>query len=135
MVDGASCAPVTDFVGYANRQIEADGTSNDFYGTCDGTCNDNTAPVSTVDITLSVDVSETSFTSMSMAGTVNGWNNTANFMDDSDGDGVYTITLSMELGNQEYKFSGTEIGPMQSNSTVLRLALCLPANLSTVFLP
>ena len=106
MVDGASCAPVTDFAGYANRQIEADGTSNDFYGTCDGTCNDNTAPVSTVDITFSVDVSETSFTSMSMAGTFNGWNNTANFMDDSDGDGVYTITLSMEPGNQEYKFLG-----------------------------
>ena len=37
MVDGATCAPVTDFSGYANRQIEANGTANDSYGTCDGT--------------------------------------------------------------------------------------------------
>ena len=40
MVDGASCAPITDFSGYANRQTEQLSTTNDFYGTCDGTCND-----------------------------------------------------------------------------------------------
>ena len=32
MVDGASCAPVTDYAGYANRQIEANSTANDSYG-------------------------------------------------------------------------------------------------------
>ena len=106
MVDGASCAPVTDFAGYANRQIEANGTANDFYGTCDGTCNDEIVAVTTVDVTFSVDVNGTGYTSVSMAGTFNGWNNAANFMDDSDGDGVYTITLAMEPGAQEYKFLG-----------------------------
>ena len=40
MVDGADCAPVTDFAGYANRQTEAGSTTSDYYGTCDGTCND-----------------------------------------------------------------------------------------------
>ena len=45
MVDGASCAPVTDFAGYANRQIPAGDTANDSYGTCDGTCNDAPAAV------------------------------------------------------------------------------------------
>ena len=38
MVDGADCAPVTDFVKYANRQTEAGSTTSDYYGTCDGTC-------------------------------------------------------------------------------------------------
>ena len=106
MVDGASCAPVTDFAGYANRQIEANSTANDSYGTCDGTCNDNVVAVTTVDVTFSVDVNGTGYTSVSWAGTANGWNNAANFMDDSDGDGIYTITLALEPGAQEYKFLG-----------------------------
>ncbi|MGB1363114.1 MAG: hypothetical protein ACPG56_00665 [Flavobacteriales bacterium] len=106
MVDGASCAPVTDFAGYANRQIDANSTANDSYGTCDGTCNDNVVAVTTVDVTFSVDVNGTGYTSVSWAGTANGWNNAANFMDDSDGDGIYTITLALEPGAQEYKFLG-----------------------------
>ena len=35
MNSGAACAPVTDYSGYANRQIPAGDTANDFYGTCD----------------------------------------------------------------------------------------------------
>ena len=60
----------------------------------------------TYDLTLSVDVSQTSFGSVSVAGGFNGWNNGSNFMDDSDGDGIYTITLSVGSGAQEYKFLG-----------------------------
>ena len=41
MVEGAACAPVTDFSGYANRQIAAGLVANDHYGTCDGVCNDS----------------------------------------------------------------------------------------------
>ena len=44
MVDGATCAPVTDYSGYANRTTEAGSTTNDYYGTCDGTCNDVPPP-------------------------------------------------------------------------------------------
>ena len=60
----------------------------------------------TYDLTLSVDASQTTFTSMSVAGAFNGWNQYSNFMDDSDGDGIYTVTLSVGAGAQEYKFLG-----------------------------
>ena len=40
MVEGATCAPVTDFSGYANRLTDQGSTTNDYYGTCDGDCND-----------------------------------------------------------------------------------------------
>ena len=56
----------------------------------------------TYDLTLSVDASQTTFTSMSVAGAFNGWNQYSNFMDDSDGDGIYTVTLSVGAGAQEY---------------------------------
>ena len=60
----------------------------------------------TYDLTLSVDASQTTFTSMSVAGAFNGWNQYSNFMDDSDGDGIYSVTLSVGAGAQEYKFLG-----------------------------
>ena len=34
MVDGATCAPITDYFGYANRQVAAGSTTNDTYGSC-----------------------------------------------------------------------------------------------------
>ena len=39
MVDGATCAPVTDYAGFANRQATAGSTTNDTYGSCSG-CSD-----------------------------------------------------------------------------------------------
>lgn len=40
MIDGAACAPITDYANYANRQIVQGSVANDSYGTCDGACND-----------------------------------------------------------------------------------------------
>ena len=57
MVDGASCAPITDFNGYANRTVEAGSSTNDYYGTCDGTCNDEVAAVGGT-VLFQVDMSE-----------------------------------------------------------------------------
>ena len=91
MVNGASCAPVTDYSGYANRQIAADGTANDFYGTCDGTCND--VPVApAVDVTFQGDMSQYQGTygTVNINGSFNGWCGACATMTDDDGDGVYT---------------------------------------------
>ena len=106
MVDGASCAPVTDFNGYANRQIEADGTANDFYGTCDGTCND--VPVApAVDVTFQVDMSQYQGTygTVNINGGFNGWCGACATMTDDDGDGVFSITIGLSPATYEYKFT------------------------------
>ena len=106
MVDGASCAPVTDFNGYANRQIAADGTANDFYGTCDGTCND--VPVApAVDVTFQVDMSQYQGTygTVNINGSFNGWCGACATMTDDDGDGVFSITIGLSPATYEYKFT------------------------------
>ena len=124
MQNGAECAPVTDYAGYANRLLAAGSTSNDTYGSCTNCsgqivygCMDASAnnydPLAEqdngsclYDVTFSVNVNAESFESVSMAGTFNGWNNGSNFMDDSDGDGIYSITVQLTAGPQEYKFLG-----------------------------
>ena len=106
MVDGAACAPVTDFNGYANRQIEANGTANDFYGTCDGTCNDVPAAPA-VDVTFQVDMSQYqgSYGTVNINGGFNGWCGGCAVMTDDDGDGVFSITIPLVPATYEYKFT------------------------------
>jgi hypothetical protein len=124
---GESCTSTID--GYTNRSLtfDADVTlaavcwescdvcpdTSDVLGCMDSSANNYNAEATVepensclYDVTLSVDASQTSFTSMTLAGTFNGWNNLSNPMDDSDGDGVYFVTVSMTAGNQEYKFLG-----------------------------
>ena len=124
---GESCTTTID--GYTNRSVtlEAETTLpavcwescdvcpaiEDVLGCMDETAN-NYNPDATVepenaclyDLTLSVDISQTSFTGVTLAGTFNGWNNGSNPMADDDGDGVYNITVSVTAGAQEYKFLG-----------------------------
>ena len=106
MVDGATCAPVTDFNGYANRQIQAESTANDFYGTCDGTCNDQPAPPA-VDVTFQVDMSQYQGTygTVNINGSFNGWCGPCAVMTDDNGDGVYSITIPLSPATYEYKFT------------------------------
>ena len=106
MVDGATCAPVTDFSGYANRQIEANGTANDSYGTCDGTCNDAPAAAE-VDVTFQVDMSEYggAYGSVNINGSFNGWCGGCAAMTDADADGIFDITIPLAPGTYEYKFT------------------------------
>ena len=84
---------MTDFAGYANRQIEANSTANDSYGTCDGNCNDGVAPPSSdVDVTFQVDMSDYtgSYGAVNLNGSFGGWCGSCIEMTDADGDGVST---------------------------------------------
>ena len=103
MVDGASCAPITDFSGYANRTTEAGSTTNDYYGTCDGTCND----VPPTNVTFQVDMAgyDGPFSSVTLNGEFNGWCGNCAPMSDVDGDGVYELTLPLTGDTVEYKFA------------------------------
>lgn len=103
MVAGATCAPVTDFNGYANRQIQEGSVANDYYGSCDGVCND--APP--VDITFQVDMSQYAgaYTNVNLNGSFNGWCGPCAPMSDADGDGIYDITVTVAPDTIEYKFT------------------------------
>ena len=106
MVDGATCAPVTDFSTYANRQTEAGSTTNDYYGTCDGTCNDVPPPPGGM-VTFQVDMAGYAGTygSVNLNGSFNGWCGPCAVMTDDDGDGVYTLDVELNGGTVEYKFT------------------------------
>ncbi len=58
-------------------------------------------------VTLSVDMQEYTgtYTTVYVNGGFNGWDGTSNPMDDTDGDGVWTTTLSLPAGSVEYKFT------------------------------
>ena len=103
MVDGADCAPVTDFAGYANRQTEAGSTTNDYYGTCDGTCNDVPGGL----VTFQVDMAgyAGTFGTVNLNGSFNGWCGGCAVMTDDDGDGVYSLEVGLDGGTVEYKFT------------------------------
>ena len=106
MVDGATCAPITDFSGYANRTTEANSTTNDTYGTCDGTCND-AAPADEVDVTFQVDLGDYTggYGTVNLNGSFNGWCGGCAAMTDANADGVYDLTISLVPGTYEYKFT------------------------------
>ena len=103
MVDGATCAPVTDFSGYANRQIDAGSVANDYYGTCDGTCND--VPGGTVTFRVDMAGYPGTYNSVNLNGSFNGWCGSCAVMTDDDGDGIYTIDVGLDIGTVEYKFT------------------------------
>ena len=106
MVDGAICAPITDYGGYANRTIEAGSVANDYYGTCDGVCNDVPPPPGGL-VTFNVDMAGYAGTygTVNLNGSFNGWCGSCATMTDDDGDGVYTLDVELQGGTVEYKFT------------------------------
>ena len=69
MVAGADCAPVTDFSGYANRQIPAGETANDVFGAT--SCADQTPQAN---VTFRVDMSQyRELGTVNLNGSFNGW--------------------------------------------------------------
>ena len=106
MVDGADCAPVTDYSGYANRQIESGSVASDYYGTCDGTCNDTPPPPGGT-VLFRVDMSEYAGTygTVNLNGSFNGWCGACATMTDDDGDMVFELPVDLPGGTVEYKFT------------------------------
>ena len=106
MVNGATCAPITDYAGYANRITFAGSVANDNYGTCDGTCNDSNVAVDQFAVTFQLDASGYmgSVTSAEIFGTFNGWDVNANPLNDDNSDGIWEATINLEAGLQEFKF-------------------------------
>ena len=128
MQNGASCAPVTDYSGFANRLTPSGSTTNDTYGSCeacpeeedvlgctdasannynaDATLDDNSCLYST---TFNVDMScaGVAFDEVFVTGPLWGWpaNSGFNQLWDDDGDGIYSVTIETPAGDIEYKYA------------------------------
>ena len=106
MNEGASCAPITDNNSYANRLTDPGSTTNDSYGTCDGTCNDvPPAPGGTILFRVDMSEYEGSFGAVNLNGSFNGWCGSCAPMFDDDQDMVYELAVDLPGGTIEYKFT------------------------------
>ncbi len=62
-------------------------------------------PTSAVTFAVDMNAHSGSFTTVYVSGAFNNWSGDANPLTDADGDGVWTGTMEMEHGEQEYKFT------------------------------
>lgn len=98
MIDGGSCAPVTDFANYANRQWIVDTPDvNDTYNQCTA-CN-----TGNVDVTLTVEVCGPAANEVRMTGAFWGWDPAGGPVATDNGDGTWSVLLSPAPSeNMEY---------------------------------
>ncbi len=103
LVPGSTCT-VTNF-GFTNRSLVV--TQETILPVvCWGACVDCAAAPVFYDITFQVDMNEqTGFTTPEVNGAFNGWCGNCTAMSDADGDGIWSVTVSLEEGTYEYKFS------------------------------
>ena len=107
MAAGASCAPITDYWSYGNRQLDAVGgglTVSETYGSC-MTCDEQAAMlVSTIDFEVDMNGSmypNGDYDNVVLNGDWPGagpWNGWGLQLSDDDGDGVYTGSLTLDVG-------------------------------------
>ena len=115
MVSGGTCAPITDFFSYANREIvvtTGSNTTSDTYGSCDPCipgCTDSLAnnydPLAEFDdgsyceydVTFVVDMTcyAGTFTQLAATGPADNWSGNTYLLSDPDGDNVWEGTYSV----------------------------------------
>ena len=109
-LEGLECADPDNYNDRILPEITGDAmTLQHCFNSCesDGTCPD---PEPTSDITFSVDMSNYTAglsdpDTVYLNGTFNSWCGECNPMSDDDGDGIWTITMPLEDGDYEYKFT------------------------------
>jgi hypothetical protein len=73
---------------------------------CWESCNACDVVVSTYNVTFSVDMNgQTGFTTPALNGTFNGWCGACIEMTDADANGIWEVTVPLEAGSYEYKFT------------------------------
>ena len=108
-LDGQECADPNAYNDRTLPPIEGDMTIQHCFGSCesDGTC---PAPAPTYDVTFSVNMSNYILgigegDVVYLNGNFAGWCGDCLPMSDDDGDGIWTITIPLEDGDYEYKFT------------------------------
>ena len=108
-ISGQECADADNFNDRILPAIEGDMTIQHCFGSCesDGTCPE---PSSTSAVTFNVNMNAYSgsqyenFT-VNLNGSFAGWCGDCIAMTDDDGDGIWTVTVDLEDGSYEYKFT------------------------------
>ncbi len=103
-IAGQTCADAGNF----NDRILPAVMNDTIINTCFGECIDGTTctPIVLNMVTFRVNVADIMdpITSVSLAGTFNGWDAGATPMTDDDGDMIYEVTVEMTGGQKDYKF-------------------------------
>ena len=107
VLNGLPCSDPANYDDRIMPTFSQDTTLKFCFGTCvtDGTC---PSPPATNDVTFSVDMNQyagSTANGVFVNGSFNGWCGSCNPMDDSDGDGVWTVTLPLTQDSIEYKFT------------------------------
>jgi hypothetical protein len=103
LTPGSSCTITT--AGFTNRLITVAGDVT-MPTVCFGSCNSCSQAPPSYPITLSVDMNGVSgFTTPTVNGSFDGWCGNCHPMTDTNADGIWEVTLSLQAGNYEYKFA------------------------------
>ena len=108
-LEGQDCADPANYNDRILPAIDGDMTIQHCFGSCesDGTC---PAATPTYNVSFSVDMSNYptgvgADDTVYLNGNFNGWCGDCNPMSDDDGDGIWTLTIPLEDGAYEYKFT------------------------------
>ncbi|MDA8820644.1 CotH kinase family protein, partial [Schleiferiaceae bacterium] len=107
VLTGLPCADPSHYDDRIMPNFTQDTTLLFCFGSCetDGSC---PAPAVPKNVSLAVDMNQYSGSTANgvfLNGDFNGWCGSCNAMDDSDGDGVWTVTLPLTADSIEYKFT------------------------------
>ena len=106
-LNGLSCSDPANWNDRIMPTFSQDTTLLFCFGSCetDGTC---PTPATPNNVTFAVDMNQyggSTANGVFVNGTFNGWCGNCNPMDDSDGDGVWTVTLPLTQDSIDYKFT------------------------------
>ena len=101
---GLDCGDPANYNDRFLPAVTAPTTEEYCFGTCEADC---PAPAATYDVTFRVDMNnfDGDFGVVNINGSFNGWCGGCNPMSDDNADGVYEVTLTLEEGTIEYKFT------------------------------
>lgn len=104
LTQGSVCT-ATNF-GYTNRTITVGNTAQSQPTVCWGACEACSNVLPFYPITFQVNMNEvTGFTTPELNGVFNGWCGNCAAMSDANADGIWDITISLQAGTYQYKFS------------------------------
>lgn len=103
LIPGSTCTLTTG--NFTNRTLAVTGDVV-LPVVCWGACTDCASAPAFYDVTFQVDMNgQTGFTIPEVNGSFNGWCGNCNPLTDTNGDGIWTTTITLLEGDYEYKFS------------------------------
>ena len=104
LTPGTTCTVTNS--GFTNRTLTVGATPVVMDVVCWGSCTACALTPTPKNVTFQVDMSQqTGFTTPEVNGTFNGWCGSCNSMSDANGDNIWDVTLSINPGTYEFKFS------------------------------